>query len=83
MKPVPFKEQTAEVAKHQDEYNTLPAWIEDGDMGQVISSWSLSFKERLQVLFLGRVWLSVCAFGRPVSPVKMWTLSPFKNKESK
>ena len=77
MKPVPFKEQTSRVAEHQDEYETLPAFVEQGDMGQVISSWSLTWRERLQVLLYGRVWLSVCAFGRPVSPVMMWSKSPF------
>lgn len=81
MNPVSFKEQTTEIAKNQDEYITLPAYVEQDEMGQVISCWKLSLIERLQILFLGRIWLSVCAFGKPVSPVRLWSKSPFIKRE--
>lgn len=68
MKPVNFKHQNAEFAKNQPEYGTLPALRIDSPEGEVISCWKLSFKERLRVLFLGKVWMSLMSFNRPLTP---------------
>lgn len=60
MKPVKFKEANAELGKPpsmtDDECGSLPVF-KDGK--QCISLWKLSFKERLQVLFFGKIWLGV------------------------
>ena len=68
MKPVKFKHQTTVFAKDQPEYQPLPALVIDSPNGEVVSCWKLSFKERIRVLFLGRVWLSISSFNKPLSP---------------
>lgn len=73
MKPVKFKEQNCTFAEDQPEYIPLPALKLNTDMGEVISCWRLSLKERIQVLFLGRIWLSLAMFGRPLTPSFMAT----------
>jgi hypothetical protein len=68
MKPIKFKHQNIVFAKDQPEYNQLPALKLDSPEGEVISCWKLSFKERFKVLFLGRIWLSIMSFNKPLTP---------------
>lgn len=68
MKPIEFKEQNVIFAKDQPEYQPLPAFRNDEGMGDVISCWKLSFKERLKVLFTGKIWQSQAMFGKPLTP---------------
>lgn len=63
-------------AKHQPPYIPLPTICLPGGQGMVISRWSLSWKERIQVLFGGSVWLQVLTFGRPLQPVKLSSECP-------
>ena len=55
MKPVEFEHQNIVFAKDQPEYQPLPALRIDSPEGEVISCWKMSFKERMKVLFFGRV----------------------------
>lgn len=66
MKPIKFKHQNVVFAENQDEYLNLPALKLDS--GEVISCWKMSFKERLTVLFTGKVWLSLLSFNKPLTP---------------
>ena len=68
MKPVEFKHQNIVFAKDQPEYQPLPALRIDSPTGEVVSCWKLSFKERLQVLIFGRVWMSLMSFNKPLTP---------------
>jgi hypothetical protein len=68
MKPVKFKEQNCTFAENQPEYTPLPALKLETGMKEVISCWKLSFPERVQVLFFGRIWLSLATFGKPLTP---------------
>lgn len=68
MKPVEFKHQNIVFAKDQPEYQPLPALKINSPTGEVISCWKLSFSERIKVLFLGRVWLSLMSFNKPLTP---------------
>ncbi len=63
MKPIPFKDQTTELQPNPDQMviegqavGTLPIFT---DGNQVISCWQLSFIERLQALWFGRIWLGI------------------------
>jgi hypothetical protein len=47
---------------------TLPALRIDSVEGEVISCWKMSFKERIKVLFFGRVWMSLMSFNKPFTP---------------
>ncbi len=68
MKAVKFKHQNVVFAKDQPEYLPLPALKIDSPTGEVISCWKLSFKERVKIIFTGRVWLSLMSFNRPLTP---------------
>jgi len=75
MKPIKFKEQNCILAEDQPQYQPLPVYrAEDG---QVISCWSLTFKERLRVLFSGKIWYSVLTFNKPLQPQLPSIDSPF------
>ena len=56
-------------AKDQPEYIPLPAW--KGPDGLRVTRWRLTWKERLQVLLGGSLWLSILTFDRPLQPVKL------------
>ena len=68
MKPIKFKEQNCTFAENQPEYLPLPAFKDDTEEGQVISCWKLSFKERLKILFTGRLWVCLLTFRKPLTP---------------
>lgn len=68
MKPISFKEQNIVFAKDQSEYQPLPAYISPADTGEVVSCWKLSFKERIILLFTGKLWVSLMSFHRPLTP---------------
>jgi hypothetical protein len=42
----------------------------------VTTRWKLSWKERLQVLFGGCVWLSMLTFNRPLQPAMLYAAPP-------
>lgn len=68
MKPVEFEHQNIVFAKDQPEYQPLPALRIDSPQGEVISCWKMNFKERIKVLFFGRVWVSLMSFNKPLTP---------------
>lgn len=68
MIPIKFPESNVIFAANQPEYQPLPAWKNEGGMGEVVSCWKLSFKERITILFTGKLWVSLCAFGKPLTP---------------
>jgi hypothetical protein len=68
MTPIKFKEQNCTYAENQKEYLPLPAFKDEGEMGQVVSCWKLSFVERLRILFNGKLWVSLATFHKPLTP---------------
>lgn len=68
MKPIKFKYCNVVYAENQPEYQNLPALKLETDNGEVISCWKLSFKERLIILFTGKMWLSLLSFNKPLTP---------------
>lgn len=66
MKPIEFKQQNIIYAKDQKEYLPLPAFKDPA--GVVTSCWKMSLKERLTVLFKGKVYLSLWSFNQPLQP---------------
>lgn len=73
MKPIKFKEQNCTYAEDQPEYQPLPALKMDNETGDVISCWNLSIKERIKVLFSGKIWLSLMTFNKPLTPSYLTT----------
>jgi hypothetical protein len=74
MKPIEFPEQTVVWAKNQPEYEPLPAYT---DEQETISLWKLTWRERLHVLFTGKLWLRQLNFGSPLQPQLPSTVSPW------
>lgn len=68
MQPIKFPESNTVYAENQPEYHQLPALKVEGPMGEVISCWKLSFRERLRILFFGKLWVCLCSFGKPLTP---------------
>jgi len=68
MKPVKFKESNVVFAKDQPEYMPLPAFKAKTPQGEVVSCWNLSLRERIRVLFNGKIWLSLWSFNKPLTP---------------
>lgn len=80
MDPIEFKEQNVVFAKDQPQYRPLPALIKPGPEGEVVSCWGLSFRERIRVLFTGRIWVSLWSFMdisgnlNPLTPSRLTTV---------
>lgn len=79
MKPIEFPEQNTVYAEDQPEYLPLPGFREPD--GCVTTCWGLSLRERLRVLFTGRVWLSQLTFNQPLQPVAMRVENPFAESD--
>lgn len=83
MTPTTFSEANITFAKDQPEYLPLPAHYEPTDpQGTVTSCWRLSWRERLSVLFRGRMYLSILTFHTPLQPQLPSTTPPFHRRPS-
>lgn len=70
-KPYPEGSELVVYGKDQPQYLPLPAIRHNDEMGCVTSCWYLSFKERLKLLFTGRVYLQLATFGHSIQPQLM------------
>lgn len=81
MKSIDFPEATTDLAKNQPHYIPMRVMMAPGPEGLVISCWKFSFWERLNLLFGGKLYLSLMMFRdlydqiNPVTPVM---ITPFK-----
>lgn len=66
MKPIRFEETNADFAKNQPEYKTLPGHIDS--KGVVTICYHLSAWDRIKLLFMGKLWLRIMTFNRPLMP---------------
>lgn len=76
MKPIEFKEMNYQIAKEQPEYLTLPAHI-SGE-GITTSCWQLTFKEKIKLLFTGKLYLQVMTGGGKLQPQKPCAENPLR-----
>ena len=67
MIPIEFQGANCTYAKDQPQYLPLPAHKSPVN-GRVTSCWALTWRERLRVLFTGRIWLQQLTFGDPLQP---------------
>ena len=74
MKPIEFPEQTIVWAKDQPPYLPLPAFTNDRE---TISLWAMTWRERICLLFTGKLWLRQINFGQPLQPQKLSVETPF------
>ena len=68
------------LAKDQPEYIPLPvAHIEYSDgVRSMISCYRLTWRERLTILFSGKLWWTKFTFGQPLQPQKLYLYEPLK-----
>jgi hypothetical protein len=66
VKPIKFPEQTCTYAEDQPQYIPLP--VHRTEDGNVTSCWALSWRERIKLLFTGRMWFQVMTFNQPLQP---------------
>jgi hypothetical protein len=67
MEPIEFEKVNKTYAKDQQQYRPLPVYkTKDGIL---TSCWKLSFKERLKLLFTGKLWISTMTFNKPLQPL--------------
>lgn len=78
MKARDFKEVNVEVAKDQDEYQTLPAMVTDEI---AITSFKLSEEEIQQVIETGTIYLQLYHCKKPITPIGQSVLNPFIKPE--
>lgn len=83
MKPTKFSEQNKTLLKPEgmtdEECYPLPVFAHNDDC---ISCWRPSWRERLSILFFGRVWLNVLGTRGTQPPVWVWGIrSPFEYAE--
>lgn len=76
MKLIEFKEQNAVFGKDQKEYNPLPAHVHQDTRGTITSCWKLNLRERIKILFTGKVWHQILTFGAPFPPQLLSTDKP-------
>lgn len=67
MTPISFPEANATYGEGQPQYLPLPA-LRERD-GCVTTCWKLTRRERVRLLFTGRIWWRVLTFNRPLQPV--------------
>lgn len=65
MENIKFEGCNVEIAKNQKEYKTLHAFQ---DEKVTITCYRLSFRERIKLLFTGKLWLGQMNFGKPLQP---------------
>lgn len=72
---VKFPECNVTYAENQPEYRSLSALkMEDGE---IVTCWKPSIRERLKILFSGKIWLNVLTFNKPLQPLLMSANKPF------
>lgn len=76
MKPIFFSGANCIVAEHNQHFR-MPARSAHGGCGVVISCWQLTFKDRLRLLFTGKLWVQSLTFGHPHQPLLLTSQRPF------
>lgn len=69
MNPIKFKGSNVVFAENQKEYKKLPAFLNKSPKGEVITCWKFSWRERLQIIFGGNVWVTLLTFNRGLPPM--------------
>lgn len=73
---VKFKGYNIVYGANQEEYLNLP--VRQYEDGLAISCFKPSLKERLKILFIGKIWISILTFNKPLQPIKVEVDQPFK-----
>lgn len=80
---IEFPEQTVVIAKDQPEYLPMPAHIADDVQRTTTICWYLTWKERVTLLFTGKLWHQMWTFGGSMTPQLMLVDKPHLETISK
>lgn len=69
MKPIHFKGCNIVYGATQPQYFPLPGNLDK--KGRATFLWKLTWRERLAILFSGKMWHQVLTFGNPLQPQKL------------
>ena len=79
MKTIEFPEQTGVLGENQPQYDPMPVWrMKDDVAGRCICCWKLNWRERLRLLFTGKIWHHILTFNDPLQPQLLQITYPFK-----
>lgn len=73
MEAVKFKGHNLVLAEDQPQYKPLPVCWQGGAQTPMTSCYKLSWKERLRLLFKGRLFVTQLTFGQPLQPQSITT----------
>ena len=79
MEPVEFPQVNVRWAENQEEYLTLPSFVNEEES---ISCWRLTWGERLKLLLTGRLWLRQVNYRRALQPILPQVETPFVKVEN-
>jgi hypothetical protein len=68
MKPVKFKEVNVTYAENQPEYQPLPGFKNASPEGEFVFCMGMTLRERIKVLFTGKIWVTLLTFNNPLTP---------------
>lgn len=68
MKAIKFPECNITYAENQPEYNPLPGFKAKTERGEFVFCHQLDWKERLKILFTGKLWVCLLTFNKPLTP---------------
>jgi hypothetical protein len=74
MELIEFPEANTIYAKDQPQYRPLPAY--KTTEGEIVCCWKLSLRERLILLFTGKIWHSIMTFNHPLQPQLLEVTKP-------
>ncbi len=78
MNPIRFEQCNCIMGENQPQYLPLHACRHKDDNGTVTTCWELSFRERLRILFTGKIFLSLLTFDKPIQPQKISLVNPLE-----
>lgn len=82
MEPATFKESTKVLSAPEGMKDCLPLHVFENRQGNyVISSWKLTWRERLSALFFGRTWVWVFGMNGTQPPIALSTMRTVFRKQ--
>jgi hypothetical protein len=76
MKPIKFKESNSVYGADQNQYMPLPCCVRADitDTNKIVTScWRLTLKERIKVIFTGKIFVSILTCNQPLQPQRLTT----------
>lgn len=81
---IEFPEANQVIARNQPQYRPLPAHRRpDHPQGEIVCCWRLTWRQRLRLLFTGRIWHSIWTFDQSLQPQRLEIEKPLMTTKGK